>query len=399
MRSISTRPLVSAAENQSDNEDGDNELGLVDFCCGPSSSKEHSSCSSTISSMCSALSEKAHPLAAEKSRNFNQSRTESILSNLCDLYSRKELSGNLCNLVCASPRNWTVIDFHQGANKRVLRINSNGTEFVLKTTKDYFNEFPQKLDPMIDEEELTDKIVELVNEQTKLGYPLPYKKHLIQTLWADYDLKKDGPQLSTADRNSLWTLLQQDEFITFNLLPLSRVTTKVIGSCGHFYGTEAVLPFHMKSYYMGLKAKILVHLMGTLKLFFEFLNEPLQWCDVNFSNLGLSAAKPKRFVVLDADMLYTESKLNSILEARTCKNDADCTFFDCTAKCNNSTGFCGTRANDNIDVFCQKLIGKLFGNFWSKSNRYLAACHDTSGNSSKRLADLRLVWSWSLNEI
>lgn len=53
---------------------------------------------------------------------------------------------------------------------------------------------------------------------------------------------------------------------------------------------------------MGLKAKILVHLMGTLKLFFEFLNEPLQWCDVDFSNLGLSAAKPKRFVVLDAGM-------------------------------------------------------------------------------------------------
>jgi hypothetical protein len=108
-----------------------------------------------------------------------------------------------------------------------------------------------------------------------------------------------------------------------------------------------------------------------------------------YSLAGLSAAKPKRFVVLDAgmlkvgfinhllsfpDMLYTESKLNSILEAKTCKVDGDCTFFDCTSKCNNSTGFCGPRFNDNIDVFCQKLIGKLFGTYWSKSNRYLAAC-------------------------
>jgi hypothetical protein len=143
---------------------------------------------------------------------------------------------------------------------------------------------------------------------------------------------------------------------------------------------------------------------------------------------GLSAAKPKRFVVLDAgeldvfklesstisDMLYTESKLNSILEAKSCKVDEDCTFFDCTSKCNNATGQCGPRFNDNIDVFCQKLIGKLFGTYWSKSNRYLAACRklnsykwpdlnlnldDTSGNSSKRLADLRLVWSWSLSDI
>lgn len=45
---------------------------------------------------------------------------------------------------------------------------------------------------------------------------------------------------------------------------------------------------------MNLKAKILVHLMGMLKLFDEFLNEPLQWCDVKFDNLALAAEYPKR---------------------------------------------------------------------------------------------------------
>jgi hypothetical protein len=50
---------------------------------------------------------------------------------------------------------------------------------------------------------------------------------------------------------------------------------------------------------MGLKAKILVHLMGTLKLFFEFLNEPLQWCDVNFDNLGKSLGKFGDFLKLN----------------------------------------------------------------------------------------------------
>lgn len=47
---------------------------------------------------------------------------------------------------------------------------------------------------------------------------------------------------------------------------------------------------------MSLKAKILLHLMGTLKLFDEFLNEPLQWCDIKFDNLGLAADYPKRLV-------------------------------------------------------------------------------------------------------
>ena len=46
---------------------------------------------------------------------------------------------------------------------------------------------------------------------------------------------------------------------------------------------------------MNLKAKILLHLVGTLKLFDEFLNEPLQFCDVKFENLGLSGDYPKRF--------------------------------------------------------------------------------------------------------
>lgn len=49
---------------------------------------------------------------------------------------------------------------------------------------------------------------------------------------------------------------------------------------------------------MNLKAKILIHLMGTLKLFYTFFNESLQWCDVKFENLGLSAKYPKRLLFL-----------------------------------------------------------------------------------------------------
>lgn len=59
-----------------------------------------------------------------------------------------------------------------------------------------------------------------------------------------------------------------------------------------------MIPFKMKSYYLNLKAKILIHLMGTLKLFYEFLNESLQWCDVKFENLGLSAEYPKRLLTI-----------------------------------------------------------------------------------------------------
>ncbi|VDK87099.1 unnamed protein product [Onchocerca ochengi] len=212
-------------------------------------------------------------------------------------------------------------------------------------------------------------------------------------------VRKGRSSLSEADRRSLWALLSQDEYIIFRVLPLTRVTPKIIGTCGHFYQVETLVPFHMKGYYMNLKAKILLHLMGTLKLFDEFLNEPLQWCDIKFDNLGLAADYPKRFMVMDADMLYTKSRLKAVLTNRMCQQDTDCHYFDCYAKCKNDTGFCSDRTNSNLEVFCDKLIYQLYGKFWTKSNRYLAACRDTSVPFEERVAALRLLWSWNFSDV
>ncbi|VDM57369.1 unnamed protein product [Angiostrongylus costaricensis] len=154
----------------------------------------------------------------------------------------------------------------------------------------------------------------------------------------------------------------------------------------------------MKDYYMNLKGKILVHIMGTLKLFHEFINEPLQWCDVRFDNLGLSADYPKRFVLMDGDMVYTESRLRATLHERPCTVDADCTIGDCTARC-TSDMTCGDRANTNLEVFCEKLVHKLFARTKSTLNKYLAACQETNGNITQRMNELRLTWSWNLSNV
>lgn len=111
--------------------------------------------------------------------------------------------------------------------------------------------------------------------------------------------------------------------------------------------------------------------MGTLKLLYEFLDEPLQWCDVRFDNLGLSADYPKRyfcylfkplrdhiifrFVLMDGDMVYTKSKLNSLLKGRPCETDEDCKIGDCTARC-TSNMVCSSRTNGNLEVSCSYYI-------------------------------------------
>ncbi|VDK34744.1 unnamed protein product [Gongylonema pulchrum] len=104
-------------------------------------------------------------------------------------------------------------------------------------------------------------------------------------------------------------------------------------------------------------------------------------------------------MIMDADMLYTKSRLKALLTSRRCFEDTDCHFFDCHAKCINETGFCTGRINTNVEVFCDKLIYQLFGTFWTKSNRYLAACYDKAVPFEKRMADLRLAWTWNLSDV
>ncbi|VDK70550.1 unnamed protein product [Litomosoides sigmodontis] len=276
----------------------------------------------------------------------NHSRAHKILLDLCKAYAEQKVSGDLCNRLCYHKK-WNILDIYEG-NKVVITIKDGGQEVILKSQHLYIDEF-EHLDPRVNESLFFDAILGIVNYNLKLGWPSHYKHHLIEILWPIY-VRKGRDSLSEADRRSLWALLSQDEYITFRVLPFTRVTPKVIGTCGHFYQVEALVPFHMKGYYMNLKAKILLHLMGTLKLFDEFLNEPLQWCDIKFDNLGLAADYPKRFMVMDADMLYTKSRLKAVLTNRMCQKDTECHYFDCHAKCNNETGFCSDRTNSNLEV-------------------------------------------------
>lgn len=70
-----------------------------------------------------------------------------------------------------------------------------------------------------------------------------------------------------------------------------------------------------------------------------------------FSALAMGLAEyPKRFMVMDGDMVYTDSRMKQLLGKLPCRSDADCVFFDCTANCNVTSRHCGPRLNDNVDV-------------------------------------------------
>uniref|UniRef100_A0A914HKS0 FAM69 protein-kinase domain-containing protein n=1 Tax=Globodera rostochiensis TaxID=31243 RepID=A0A914HKS0_GLORO len=338
--------------------------------------------------------------------NIFYSRALSIVDALCSEWRHGRYAGDFCATLCNGDgngtRNWTLADYIRGGNKHVLKLRIDGRDSVLKMQFPYAADYDQKIDfDSVDEGKFADMLLDLVNEHLRLGWPQRHKAQLLRKIWPPLNAGDRRRALNATEKRSVWALLQQDEFINSAILQMSRVTPKLLDVCGHAYRVEYLIPFRMKPYYLNLKAKILIHLMGTLKLFHEFLNEPFQWCDVKFDNLGLSADYPKRFVVMDSDMLYTESRLDTLLRAQRCSNDTQCGLFDCASQCNMASGFCTGRTNDNIDVFCKKLVvQQLFGSFWSKSNRYLSACHDPEPiNATQRLNSLRLTWAWTLSDV
>jgi len=328
-------------------------------------------------------------------RPVNVTHVSYVLGSLCEQYQKGWISGDLCNRLCFSSENYSVLEFHD-SNKAVVVILIGGQKLALKSQSSLFTAYDQLPDE-VPEAEFLDKVLEMTNFHLQIGWPKYRTKQLLELIWPSY---RRTETLNEADRRSLWALVNQEEYLTFAVLNSAKVFPKTMGTCGHFYGVEYVVPFKMDAMlYANIKSKILLHLMGTLKLFYDFLNEPLHWCDVKFDNFGLSADYPKRFMVMDADMVFTESRMQHLLESLRCKSDADCQFFDCTATCIPATGHCSKRTNDNVDVFCKKLVYELFGPFWSKANKFLAACHNTNVNYTERLRELRLAWAWSLYDI
>uniref|UniRef100_A0A0N4Z1W0 PIP49_C domain-containing protein n=1 Tax=Parastrongyloides trichosuri TaxID=131310 RepID=A0A0N4Z1W0_PARTI len=326
----------------------------------------------------------------------NSTEGNDVLEQLCYEYKNDNIVGESCEDICSSFLSSNQIKYLEGKNKFVISFNFNSTPRIFKASKKYSSDYSNIINDM--NVTFEEYILRRVNNQTMLQFPLSHFNHVINMIYPPYKEKKQK-YLNSSERETINRLLQQPEYINFKILRLSGIVPKVISNCGHFYEVENLVPFKMKSYYMNLKNKILIHLMGTAKLFYEFLNEPLEWCDAEFNNLALSQQYGKRFLILDADKLFTKTKLDNIFNSRFCSSDEDCILGDCLSSCDNTTNTCTGRINENLDIFCDKMIFQLYGKYYNKNNKFLSACLGNKGNKTKRINELRLAWAWNLPDV
>ncbi|KAG8133418.1 hypothetical protein E2320_011198 [Naja naja] len=296
-----------------------------------------------------------------------------ILAKLCFDYGMGMLTGDLCEDLCVTKTLTYKRCLYYNQGKKVIQADWRGHPVILKSKNEIFSSyhglgFLEEMESQgIPETELL--LMVALEVKNTLGLELPNKT--VGPLW-----KKRGPHWK-AQLASLWSLLQQEEYIYFSVLQdISKHVLRVIGSCGHFYAVEYLTAGHawhstlfsvedaVGASLSGIKHKakaiiqIAISFLDMVNHFDNDFSYPLHLCDIKPENFAIR--NDLTVVAIDVDMAFFEPKMRDILE-QNCSGDEDCVFFDCFSKCNLKNGKCGAeRANTNLQVICDKIFRPWF---------------------------------------
>ncbi|KAM6135452.1 LOW QUALITY PROTEIN: divergent protein kinase domain 1C [Pterocles gutturalis] len=300
------------------------------------------------------------------SERCTDEKSRRILARLCLDYSSGALTGDLCEDLCGTEAGVQHCLYYD-RGKKVIQADWRGQPIILKSKKEIFSSY-QHLS-MLEEVETQDipetELLLMIALEVKNVLGLELSNSTMGPLWT----RKKGPHWK-AQVASMWSLLQQEEYIYFSLLQdFSKHVLRIIGSCGHFYAVEYLTAGHgwhktlfplenmIGSSLAGHRSRV----RAIIDIALSFL-DMVQHFDNDFSHrLHLCDIKPENFairhdltvVAIDVDMAFFEPKMRDILE-QNCTGDED--FFDCFSKCNLKIRKCGAqRANNNLQVICDKI--------------------------------------------
>ncbi|XP_044514036.1 divergent protein kinase domain 1C [Gracilinanus agilis] len=310
------------------------------------------------------------------SERCTDEKSRRILAGLCHDYQGGTLMGDLCEDLCVAGKLVYQRCLYYERGKKVLQATWHGQPVVLKSKKEAFSSF-QPLD-LLDEEVEGSKdfpeaeLLLMVAIEVKNALGLELSNSTMGPLWSG----RKGPHWKVQVA-SMWSLLQQEEYIYFSLLQdFSRHVLQVLGSCGHFYAVEYLAAGHPRHRTLfPLEEAIGIPLVSDQGQAKAINNIALSFLDMvnHFDNdfshrLHLCDIKPENFairsdftvVAIDVDMAFFEPKMRDILE-QNCTGDEDCNFFDCFSKCDLRINKCGAqRVNNNLQVICDKIFRHWF---------------------------------------
>ncbi|XP_044282216.1 divergent protein kinase domain 1C [Varanus komodoensis] len=297
-----------------------------------------------------------------------------MLERLCLDYRTGALTGDLCEDLCVEQKLIYKRCLYYDRGKKVIQADWRGRPVILKSKNEIFSSyhhlsFLEEMESQgIPEAELL--LMVALEIKSVLGLELP--NNTMGPLWT----KRRGPHWK-AQLASMWSLLQQEEYIYFSVLQdFSKHVLRVIGSCGHFYAVEYLTAGHawhktlfsveeaVGTSFSGIKSKakaiteIAISFLDMVNHFDNDFSHRLHLCDIKPENFAIR--NDLTVVAIDVDMAFFEPKMRDILE-QNCTGDEDCNFFDCFSKCDLKSRKCGAqRANNNLQVICDKIFRPWF---------------------------------------
>ncbi|XP_078609243.1 divergent protein kinase domain 1C-like isoform X2 [Branchiostoma floridae x Branchiostoma japonicum] len=317
-----------------------------------------------------------------KSQSCSDQEARTTLLKLCEEYTSNKVTGNLCPDLCTTHS----IIYRECLNnkkdrKRVMLAEWNAHKVILKSRYSHLQDYKSLMpEYMKDEGKMVTSLPDmatflmLVQNQLRTIFvvdtPDITRTEIVKKMWQMP--WEDHETMSTAAMESLWALLQQDEYLMMQYFQGNKHFPKIYGSCGHIYVMEYTPPGDTLSPpLVFFKTGLPVELTSTpdwdkranvalgFLTFLEDLNtlytEPLHLCDVKHENYGVSA--DFTIQAIDVDTAFFETKMQAILGQKSCTKNEDCEFVHCESSCDLRHRRCSKhRSNNNLQAICKKIF-------------------------------------------
>ncbi|XP_064466812.1 divergent protein kinase domain 1C-like [Ornithodoros turicata] len=289
----------------------------------------------------------------------SNSSLDEFIASVCESYKNGQLEGNLCSFLCsgAVPRNAHCHPNHRGKDI-VFSVQWNATKVIVKAKKSLLTSYER-----VYEEEngkrrypSTPEFLGMVNEN--LNYVL--HKNIVLT---EDDIFVNGINPTPAGMNTVFALLQQNEYLFTWALQNTNTVPKIMGVCGHAYAVEFLRPLKTSEPFRN-RAKIALDLLKTVAFLSTTMDEGIQQCDMKVDHFGIDCAGNVKITDLDALSLHSTVQRN-IAATGSCSSNKDCDYFDCSGHCTSEQ--CDALLLDNnlqrvcSNIFMGRLLGRYSG--------------------------------------
>uniref|UniRef100_H3CJU2 Divergent protein kinase domain 1C n=1 Tax=Tetraodon nigroviridis TaxID=99883 RepID=H3CJU2_TETNG len=333
------------------------------------------------------------------SDSCSDDKARRILQRLCLDFGEGSVTGDLCEDLCVLHLVEYKRCLYYENGKKVMEARWRGEPVILKSKLENFSSYEPlgilDYQATLAEQEAAEQLSPLevvfyatMEVRNALGLTEDDEEHegggvnsSLVRLWGK-KLKLQEKVYSRAELDSLWALLQQEEYTFFRVLQdLSVHVAKVLGSCGHFYAVEYLSAGHTwdqnifsleevavsgpdRPRSLGRRtSREMVHriALSFLDMVSHFDNDfthKLHLCDIKPENFAIR--KDLTVVAIDVDMAFFEPKMRDLLD-QNCSSDDDCSFFDCSSRCDPIKRRCSPRRhNSNLQVICEKIFRPWF---------------------------------------